>query len=268
MLQGRDKVSIDPRLAQASTRPPPRSSGEASSSHHSKPSSRPSHSHVPSARGTMLQARDTASIDSRMAQGHSLRHLRPSVQPPQNSSPLSLAAPRSRLQGRDQQNSVDPRLNQASQKSISNAAALHSTRPPTLGPPPPVASIFISQKDITMAAKQSRFESLTGTELADQKKWADDQLKKNAGNCPMGYEWHRIEGGYQCARGLGIHRVTDELLQEGKGGYMMMQLELYPDDPLSEARSWEGPFYGTEGLERSVAICQMRDRVLYRLGYL
>jgi hypothetical protein len=101
----------------------------------------------------------------------------------------------------------------------------------------PSETTFNSDYDKKMASRQTRFESLAPKEREEQEAWAQTQLSQLSTACPEGWDWGRIPGGYQCRPGgyLGNHKVTDDLLAEGKGGvwYRLTQL----------SQRWHGPFY-------------------------
>jgi hypothetical protein len=69
-----------------------------------------------------------------------------------------------------------------------------------------------------MAARQTQYAKLPEREQKIQEKWAQHQLQSNAGKCGEGTNWYRVDGGCRCCNGS--HKVTDELLAEGKGGYL------------------------------------------------
>ena len=53
----------------------------------------------------------------------------------------------------------------------------------------------------------------------EQERWAQEKI---AGACPGGEYWHRVPSGYRCNA---IQRlVTDELLAEGKGGCIFLDV--------------------------------------------
>jgi hypothetical protein len=93
-----------------------------------------------------------------------------------------------------------------------------------------------------MASRQTRIESMPPNERQEQERWAQSQLKQLSGTCPLGFEWGRIPGGYRCQPygppPNGLHKVTDELLAEGKGGVYCQNFDSswFEDD-------FRGPFY-------------------------
>jgi hypothetical protein len=99
-------------------------------------------------------------------------------------------------------------------------------------------SLFINQSEAKMASRQTQYESLPPDQQAKQESWAQSFLKRE-GRCPQDYGWQRVEGiGYQC-EGLN-HLVTDELIAEGKGGFMVLREE----NPYFPAM---GPYYEMAG---------------------
>jgi hypothetical protein len=99
-------------------------------------------------------------------------------------------------------------------------------------------SLFINQSEAKMASRQTQYESLPPEQRAKQESWAQSFLKR-VGRCPQDFGWQRVEGiGYQC-EGLN-HLVTDELIAEGKGGFMVLREE----NPYFPAM---GPYYEIAG---------------------
>jgi hypothetical protein len=98
--------------------------------------------------------------------------------------------------------------------------------------PPNIKSIFRDATDIRMASRQLNIDDLSSKERKKQEEWAKEQIRR-AANCPEGYNWNRMDGGYQCE--AGGHAITDELLVEGKGGLMCCRTKKW--------KTWEGPFY-------------------------
>ncbi|CZR61329.1 uncharacterized protein PAC_11225 [Phialocephala subalpina] len=109
-------------------------------------------------------------------------------------------------------------------------------------------STLNTSKDKEMAKRQSKIESLSLKERAEQEKWAQAQLRSQPA-CPTGKAWKRTKGGYQCeAKG---HVVMDEMLAEGKGAVCFFDVINNPgtDGPLL----YFGPYYydknaGLDGL--------------------
>lgn len=94
-------------------------------------------------------------------------------------------------------------------------------------------SLLTSSRDQEMAARQSSYASLAPREQAEQDNWARSQIKQMDA-CPEGYDWKRVDGGYQCEKGG--HGITDEMLQEGMGAVCSCGKE----------KKWEfkeGPYY-------------------------
>jgi hypothetical protein len=87
-------------------------------------------------------------------------------------------------------------------------------------------------------------------EREEQEQWAQSQLRQMDTKCPLGFDWGRIPGGYRCMPDgkPGIHKVTDQLIAEGKGGVYLLSLDMQT--------KWEGPFYKDPSSGRMV----MRDR--------
>jgi hypothetical protein len=99
-------------------------------------------------------------------------------------------------------------------------------------------SLFINQSEAKMASRQTQYESLPPEQRAKQETWAQSFLKRE-GRCPQDFGWQRVEGiGYQC-EGLN-HLITDELVAEGKGGFMVLREE----NPYFPAM---GPYYEMAG---------------------
>ena len=80
-------------------------------------------------------------------------------------------------------------------------------------------------------------------ERQEQEKWAQSQFRQLDTKCPAGYDWGRIPGGYRCQPlgppPAGLHKVTDKLLAEGKGGVYCLKIGKREDPP----EDWRGPFY-------------------------
>lgn len=91
--------------------------------------------------------------------------------------------------------------------------------------PPRTQTLLVTEYDIGMASRQTKMESLPPQEREKQEKWAQGQLSKNAGSCVMGFGFYRLPGGYHCAKQIGNHAVSDELLAEGKGGFYQRRWE-------------------------------------------
>jgi hypothetical protein len=107
----------------------------------------------------------------------------------------------------------------------------------------PSETTFKSDYDKKMASRQTRIETLAPQEREEQETWAQTQLNQLSTACPEGWGWGRIPGGYQCRPGglLGNHKVTDELLAEGKGGVYYR---------ISSFGRWHGPFYEEPDLKK------------------
>ncbi|KAG0648635.1 hypothetical protein D0Z07_5089 [Hyphodiscus hymeniophilus] len=112
-----------------------------------------------------------------------------------------------------------------------------------------VQSMLRSTHDIQMASRQTRIDSLPPAERQKQETWAQEQLRRNAGNCVAGFAWGRIGGGYRCHGGR--HMVTDKLLEEGKGGRYSASVDSGRSDP-----TWEGPFYGEDIMAHLRSVCR------------
>lgn len=82
-------------------------------------------------------------------------------------------------------------------------------------------SFLQSNLDRSMAARQTRINSLPPDEKQKQDEWALQYLAMS-GSCVAGYAWVRVDEpgktpGYRC---MGFnHFVSDELIAEGKGGH-------------------------------------------------
>jgi hypothetical protein len=107
----------------------------------------------------------------------------------------------------------------------------------------PSETTFKSDYDKKMASRQTRIETLAPQEREEQETWAQTQLSQLSTACPEGWGWGRIPGGYQCRPMgmLGNHKVTDELLAEGKGGVYYR---------ISSFGRWHGPFYEEPDLKK------------------
>jgi hypothetical protein len=125
---------------------------------------------------------------------------------------------------------------------------------------------FTSSHDITMATRQIRYETLPPHEQKKQEEWAQKKAQK-LGPCPMGFEWERVSGGYNCS--AGNHWITDALLAEEKGGFLALKtwMDEHPREPTPDLSGSEifktrqnhraigfshglgkfsGPFYSTD----------------------
>jgi hypothetical protein len=78
-----------------------------------------------------------------------------------------------------------------------------------------VKTAFTDPHDIKMASRQTKYDTLPEKEKKKQNDWAQTKL---SGVCPAGYDWLRVPGGYNCD--AGNHWMTDELLAEGRHGYL------------------------------------------------
>ncbi|CAG8960542.1 hypothetical protein HYFRA_00008262 [Hymenoscyphus fraxineus] len=108
-----------------------------------------------------------------------------------------------------------------------------------------------------MARRQLEFERLNAAEQAIQERWAQNQLTLQHEPCVKGFGWHRIEGGYACDGGS--HIVTDELLIEGNGGYMLRNNRLIDGE-------WYGPLYSAEEAVRADFIIELNEAGLWWEG--
>jgi hypothetical protein len=112
----------------------------------------------------------------------------------------------------------------------------------------PTETTFKSEYDKKMASRQTRIESLAPQEREEQEAWAQTQLNQISTSCPQGFPWARIPGGYRCQPNRfmqGNHKVTDELLAEGKGGVYYRLIPFgFPQQLLQQHEEiWDGPFY-------------------------
>ncbi|KAF4636452.1 hypothetical protein G7Y89_g1638 [Cudoniella acicularis] len=118
---------------------------------------------------------------------------------------------------------------------------------PGYGGPPP-QSFLKSNLDVSMAAKQTRYNTLSGEERKQQDKWVHSFLKVT-GVCPQGARWIRQRSGYICD--ASIHCITDQLIAEGKGGYLedaFMSREMRygrsgVGSVMVDSKMWAGPYY-------------------------
>lgn len=91
-----------------------------------------------------------------------------------------------------------------------------------------------------MAQRQLLFDTLSAQEQILQERWAQTQLSMTHEPCVQGFDWYRVPGGYECYGGS--HGVPDELLVEGRGGWMLRNRNV-PD------AEWFGPVYSFEEQE-------------------
>jgi hypothetical protein len=104
-------------------------------------------------------------------------------------------------------------------------------------------SILRTDLDETMASRQARIQTLAPVERQEQEQWAQKQIQLT-GACVGKFAWTRVEGGYRC--GSGNCKVTDELLAEGKGGYLTAYPHIrsrHPDLFGEKGITWLGPEY-------------------------
>jgi len=118
-----------------------------------------------------------------------------------------------------------------------------SLNPSSSGTKIPTGTIFKTEFDVKMASRQTRIESMAPKEREKQEQWAQSHLREVDTKCPAGYNWVRIPGGYQCKpyRFLGVHKVTDELIAEGKGGFY--QRNSFDETKPKGGNDWLGPFF-------------------------
>jgi hypothetical protein len=104
-------------------------------------------------------------------------------------------------------------------------------------------SILRTDRDETMASRQTRIQSLAPVERQEQEKWAQKQIQLT-GACVGNRPWTRVEGGYRCASGN--CKITDQLLAEEGGGFMHAMPRITTAFPnlFDEGNiTWVGPFY-------------------------
>jgi hypothetical protein len=77
---------------------------------------------------------------------------------------------------------------------------------------PKAKPLKYSSRDQQMASRQTRIDSLSAAERAEQEEWAQLQLQLS-GACPAGFRWTRQVGGYRCW--AGGHWVSDESIALG-----------------------------------------------------
>lgn len=92
---------------------------------------------------------------------------------------------------------------------------------------------YVTERDLQMASRQTRIESLPPEQRQEQEAWAQKMLKRMPSTCPYGVKWKCVKGGYRC--GADVCFVTDELLAEGKGGRY--------ECPLGHTMPCYGPVY-------------------------
>jgi hypothetical protein len=144
-----------------------------------------------------------------------------------------------------QQNRDEPSRNDFDQRT--KLIRDHGTRPSQSQPhrqeTSRAPSILRTNLDETMASRQTRIQTLAPVERQEQEQWAQKQVQLT-GACVGKYAWTRVEGGYRC--GSGNCKVTDELLAEGKGGYLMAYPHInsrHPDLFDENGITWLGPGY-------------------------
>jgi hypothetical protein len=82
-----------------------------------------------------------------------------------------------------------------------------------------INTAFASAHDITMASRQTDYELLAPQEQKKQEEWAQKKMAE-MGQCPADFKWIRVPGGYNCD--AGNHWITDALVAEGKGGFLVL----------------------------------------------
>lgn len=82
-----------------------------------------------------------------------------------------------------------------------------------------INTAFASAHDITMATRQTEYELLAPKEQKKQEEWAQKKMAE-LGQCPANFKWIRVPGGYNCD--AGNHWMTDALVAEGKGGFLVL----------------------------------------------
>lgn len=80
-------------------------------------------------------------------------------------------------------------------------------------PPPPPLSTLLTDRDRTMASKQTQYDNMSQAEQKIQEEWAQEQLRLRA--CPGNFPYERIPNGYICSSTM--HIITDKILAEGVG---------------------------------------------------
>lgn len=109
---------------------------------------------------------------------------------------------------------------------------------------------YVTERDLQMASRQTRIQSLPPEQRQEQKTWAQEKLKRMPSTCPYGFEWKRVKGGYRCGRDVCL--VTDDLLAEGKGGWY--------DFGLGPKKILRGPFYPADTALKNSQKRQTRSR--------
>jgi hypothetical protein len=114
------------------------------------------------------------------------------------------------------------------------------TYPPTLTPtrsmaPPTARNLLVDPEDLHRASRQTQYKSLRPEEQKKQDAWARSMIART-GSCPENYSYDRIEEGYQCQGGH--HVISDELLQEGRGGVYIIL-----DRDFNKTNFRIGPYY-------------------------
>jgi hypothetical protein len=118
----------------------------------------------------------------------------------------------------------------------------NSQKPSSSSTKIPTGTTFRTEPDVKMASRQTRIESMAPQEREEQEQWAQTQLRQ-LNTCPAGFQWRRIPGGYQCLPygTPGVHKVTHDLIAEGKGGYYTQKFD--KTKLPGGGNDWRGPFY-------------------------
>lgn len=84
----------------------------------------------------------------------------------------------------------------------------------SVAPAIPTRSTYTTQRDQEFASQQTNIDQLPANRQAEQEQWAQRQLAMS-GECPHGFGWARVWGGYRCFGGGGNHIITDDSLASG-----------------------------------------------------
>ncbi|KAH8676458.1 hypothetical protein BGZ60DRAFT_525909 [Tricladium varicosporioides] len=103
----------------------------------------------------------------------------------------------------------------------------------------PSKTIFRSEDDQKNASQQLNYDNLPAEVKKEQDKWAQDYIQYT-GACIGGFKWSREGKGYRC--GSGRCYMTDQLISEGKGGFLWVSQPIYMRLP-AEKCLWTGPHY-------------------------
>ncbi|RDL32025.1 uncharacterized protein BP5553_09427 [Venustampulla echinocandica] len=200
-------------------------------------------------------------------------HLPPHLDVPHSSSSSRHQHPTHLPSHLDARSSSSSSLNHRSATNLArdsrsparNATNLHRDHANSHTPSaPPAGPGYTNPHDIEMASRQTRIESLPPHERKEQDEWVQSKLNLHSHVCPVGFLWDRIDGGYICQGGS--HRVTDELLADGRGGLYVPGFPRRGSRriPLRHGREWQGPKYPEDFQKMYTEIAALRANLLAR----